>query len=115
YNLIGVAALNLVFSVPDFTADARHAFDQGLRIVTPDNLNAIWYLHFNRWRLFLVTGDAKVNEEVAQLKNLRPPPDVDPWGKARDWKWFKTLFASKPALALSAERSYRSFLQAAAR
>ena len=110
YNLIGVAALNLALSSPGYRSYAERAFDQGIRIVTPDNGYAVWYLHFNKWRLLLVNDDRRSAQEIALLKTLRPPPDVDPWEKARTWKWVTELLRTKPTLATVVETGYRSIV-----
>lgn len=113
YNLIGVAALNLALARPEYRSYAERSFEQGMRIVTPDNLYAIWYLHFNKWRLLFANQDSRADQEIALLKKLNPPADMDSWEKARTWKWFTILRTTNPKLANPAEAAYRSILPSA--
>jgi hypothetical protein len=113
YNLVGVAALNTALSDPKYYAIARTAFDRGLRNVTPENAYANWYLHFNRWRLFLATENgSSAKGEIEKLKTLTPPPDTDSWKTARTWKWFRLLLEQHPNLGTVAEESYKAMFPA---
>jgi len=113
YNLIGLAALNLGFTDPSRYPYAHRSFDQGLRIVNPDNSYALWYLRFNLWRLLLATGDPQANPELATLRAIERPPDLNSWEKAKEWKWYKVLRDANPGAARIFEEGYRSLLPTA--
>src|SRR5262249_8066243 len=57
YNAMGLAAINQAVTDARYSDFARARFDDGLRVREADDSYANWYLHFNRWRLFLLTGD----------------------------------------------------------
>jgi hypothetical protein len=72
---------------------AQRAIDRGLRLAGESG-EAFWWLHFNAWRIAIVSGnEAEARRKVERLILHRTPPTFVTWDK-RSYTWFQRVIES---------------------